>query len=409
LAQFTLPPVYPILDTSTLDRLGFGYVHAAEAMIEGGARILQIRHKAFWSRETFLLAERIAGLCRSVGVLFVVNDRADYAAALGAALHVGQEDLAPGDARLVIGPAAVLGYSTHSAEQVREAEGLDAEPAFGHRSLAVAAQNAGGSGQAGRGGRHHARDGLHDRLRHLHRERRRGAPGQIARPADRLLDRGRAAHHDRRAELRRTRRRHAARGRQYVYLREAFGRLWGFLYGWTLFVVIQTGTIAAVAVAFAKYTGVFLPSFSAANYLLGSGKLGLTTQQLLAIAVVAGADAGQHARHPHRRDCAERFHLREGRVAARVWLGSASCSGAIRSHRGQLSRFLAQCHWSWATVALVGTAMVGPLFSSDAWNNVTFTAGEVRNPKRNLPLSLGLGVGVVSASTSPATSSISRC
>ena len=71
-------------------------------------------------------------------------------------------------------------------------------------------------------------------------------------------------------------------GGQYVYLREAFGRLWGFLYGWTLFAVIQTGTIAAVAVAFAKYAGVFLPSISAGNYLLGSGKLGITTQQLLA-------------------------------------------------------------------------------------------------------------------------------
>src|SRR5579884_410709 len=62
-------------------------------------------------------------------------------------------------------------------------------------------------------------------------------------------------------------------GGQYVYLREAFGRLWGFLYGWTLFLVIQTGTIAAVAVAFAKYTGVFLPSISANHYLIGSGKL----------------------------------------------------------------------------------------------------------------------------------------
>src|SRR3954470_14857676 len=75
-------------------------------------------------------------------------------------------------------------------------------------------------------------------------------------------------------------------GGQYVYLREAFGRLWGFLYGWTLFVVIQTGTIAAVAVAFAKYTGVFFPSVSASSYLVGSGKLGITTQQLLAIAVI---------------------------------------------------------------------------------------------------------------------------
>src|SRR6201985_488767 len=75
-------------------------------------------------------------------------------------------------------------------------------------------------------------------------------------------------------------------GGQYVYLREAFGRLWGFLYGWTLFLVIQTGTIAAVAVAFAKYAGVFWPSISATHYLIGSGKLGLTTQQLLAIVII---------------------------------------------------------------------------------------------------------------------------
>jgi len=75
-------------------------------------------------------------------------------------------------------------------------------------------------------------------------------------------------------------------GGQYVYLREAFGPLSGFLYGWTLFTVIQTGTIAAVAVAFAKFTGVFLPAISAHSYLIGSGKLGLTTQQLLAIAVL---------------------------------------------------------------------------------------------------------------------------
>src|SRR5579859_7244897 len=75
-------------------------------------------------------------------------------------------------------------------------------------------------------------------------------------------------------------------GGQYVYLREAFGPLYGFLYGWTLFLVIQTGTIAAVAVAFAKYTGVFVPWISASNYLVGSGKVGVTTQQLLAIAII---------------------------------------------------------------------------------------------------------------------------
>src|SRR5271169_4566116 len=75
-------------------------------------------------------------------------------------------------------------------------------------------------------------------------------------------------------------------GGQYVYLREAFGPMWGFLFGWTMFLVIQTGTIAAVAVAFAKYTGVFIPWISSQNYLLGSGRMGLTTQQLLAIAPI---------------------------------------------------------------------------------------------------------------------------
>ena len=75
-------------------------------------------------------------------------------------------------------------------------------------------------------------------------------------------------------------------GGQYVYLREAFGPLSGFLYGWTLFLVIQTGTIAAVAVAFAKFAGVFVPWISAQNHLIGTGKIGLSTQQLVAIAVL---------------------------------------------------------------------------------------------------------------------------
>jgi thiamine-phosphate pyrophosphorylase len=122
LATFQLPRVYPILDTATLDRLGLDAVTAAEALVEGGARILQIRHKTFWSRETFALAEKIAAMCQAAGVPFVVNDRADYAAALGAALHVGQDDLAPADARRVIGASAILGYSTHNPAQMVAAE-----------------------------------------------------------------------------------------------------------------------------------------------------------------------------------------------------------------------------------------------------------------------------------------------
>jgi APA family basic amino acid/polyamine antiporter len=185
-------------------------------------------------------------------------------------------------------------------------------------------------------------------------------------------------------------------GGQYVYLREAFGRLWGFLYGWTLFVVIQTGTIAAVAVAFAKYAGVFLPSISAGNYLLGSGKAGLTTQQLLAIAVVLLLTI------------VNTRGIRTGALVQNVFTFAkvASILGLVglgfllgrnpQAVAANFTDFWRNASWSWATVALVGSAMVGPLFSSDAWNNVTFTAGEVRNPKRNLPLSLGIGVGTVS-------------
>ena len=190
-------------------------------------------------------------------------------------------------------------------------------------------------------------------------------------------------------------------GGQYVYLREAFGRLWGFLYGWTLFVVIQTGTIAAVAVAFAKYTGVFFPSISASNYILGSGKVGLTTQQLLASSVIViltlvntrGIRTGALVQNV--------FTI--AKVASLLALvGFGFFLGrnpeVIAANFGHLwtTTSGAPVSFSWAAVALVGTAMVGPLFSSDSWNNVTFAAAEVRNPHRNLPLALGLGVGIVS-------------
>ncbi|HVW09350.1 MAG TPA: amino acid permease [Bryobacteraceae bacterium] len=186
-------------------------------------------------------------------------------------------------------------------------------------------------------------------------------------------------------------------GGQYVYLREALGRFWAFLFGWTTFVVIQTGTIAAVAVAFAKYTGVFLPQVSASNYLIGSGKLGLTTQQLLAIAIVMGLTVVNTG------------GIRTGAIVQNVFtaakvislLGLAALGFVLGRNPEAITanfhNFWRGASWNWSVVALVGTAMVGPLFASDAWNNVTFTAGEVRNPKRDLPLSLGLGVGVVSA------------
>jgi thiamine-phosphate pyrophosphorylase len=126
LPSFVLPPVYPILDTATLGRIGFDLQIAAEALVEGGAKILQLRHKSFWSRDLFEKAEKLGLFCKNAGVTFVINDRADYAAILGAALHVGQEDLTPTDARQVVGAETIVGYSTHNPDQMREA---DNEPA----------------------------------------------------------------------------------------------------------------------------------------------------------------------------------------------------------------------------------------------------------------------------------------
>ena len=103
-----LPAFYPIIDN----------IPAAEALLEAGARILQFRHKGFFSRSVFEDASRIADLCRSAGVLFVVNDRADIAALLGAALHLGQEDLAPADARRILPAGSLIGFSTHNEQQL---------------------------------------------------------------------------------------------------------------------------------------------------------------------------------------------------------------------------------------------------------------------------------------------------
>jgi thiamine-phosphate pyrophosphorylase len=114
---FTLPRVYPILDTESTEARGMDAAQAASALLEGGARILQFRHKPEWRRRTFETAKTVAGLCAAAGATFVVNDRADFAMLLGAGLHVGQDDLAPADARKLLGDNAVLGFSTHNPEQ----------------------------------------------------------------------------------------------------------------------------------------------------------------------------------------------------------------------------------------------------------------------------------------------------
>ncbi len=113
--------VYPILDTGTLRARGCRVIAAAEALLDGGAEILQYRHKEFWSREAFAEAERVGELCRYRGAKFIVNDRADYAKILGAGLHLGQDDLPPHAARELLGEGAVIGFSTHNAAQLAAA------------------------------------------------------------------------------------------------------------------------------------------------------------------------------------------------------------------------------------------------------------------------------------------------
>ena len=123
-----VPRFYPILDTGLAERTGLGVVAAAEAILDGGARILQLRHKGHFSRDVFEWAEQIAERCDRNRALFVVNDRADMAALLGSALHLGQDDLYPADARQLLPPGRIIGFSTHNSHTtvgcLRRAGGL---------------------------------------------------------------------------------------------------------------------------------------------------------------------------------------------------------------------------------------------------------------------------------------------
>lgn len=183
-------------------------------------------------------------------------------------------------------------------------------------------------------------------------------------------------------------------GGQYVYLREAFGKLPAFLYGWTLFFVIQTGTVAAVAVAFAKFTGVFFPAISSTNVLLDAGLFKITTQQILAIFLILlltwwntrGIKDGALVQNL--------FTAAKTLALLGLVLLGLFHTGAPET-RANFTDFWRGAAFNWDTLRIVGVAMVGALFSADGIANVTLTASETRNPKRNLPLSLVLGVGTV--------------
>jgi APA family basic amino acid/polyamine antiporter len=210
-------------------------------------------------------------------------------------------------------------------------------------------------------------------------------------------------------------------GGQYVYLREAYSPLWGFLYGWTLFLVIQTGTIAAVAVAFSRYLGVLVPAVSPNAWIippinLSSGyAVSLSYQQFVALLVIVlltlvntrGLQVGKMIQNVFTSTKTLSllglilFGFLIGRNASvikgnfsELWTPQGvsavqpdlSSISTVMATDGVLGMFVAFC-----------VAQVGSLFSSDAWNNVTFIAGEVRNPRRNLPLALAAGTGLVTA------------
>ena len=198
-------------------------------------------------------------------------------------------------------------------------------------------------------------------------------------------------------------------GGQYAYLREAYNPFIAFLYGWTLFLVIQTGTIAAVAVAFAKFTGVIIPWFSEQHILLSIGKFRITAAQILAITSVAFLTYVNTRGLQERKIVQNIFTTTKiaallGFVLLALFVGRNT--SAVAANLGSFwhatwtqmneGKIISITQISgWMLLSAIGVAMVGSLFSADAWNNITFTAGEVTNPKRNIPLSLALGTGTV--------------
>lgn len=201
-------------------------------------------------------------------------------------------------------------------------------------------------------------------------------------------------------------------GGQYVYLREAFSPLWGFLYGWTLFLVIQTGTIAAVLVGFARYLGALAPGINEDRYLISpihvlpGYALSLSTAQLVALCLIAlltwtNSRGLQYGRMIQNVFTTAKIGALFGLVVVGVLLGwNAS---AVQANFSDLwtARGVTPIVPGLTAVTAFGlfvavcVSQTGSLFSADAWNNITFTAGEVKEPRRNIPLSLAFGTLIV--------------
>ena len=201
-------------------------------------------------------------------------------------------------------------------------------------------------------------------------------------------------------------------GGQYIYLRESFSPLWGFLYGWTLLLVIQTGTIAAVGVAFGRFLGILWPAIGETHYIIPpvhittGFALSLSTAQLVGVLVIAlltwtnsqGLRYGKWIQNVF-------TTAKLGTMAALILIGLflAWNSKAVSANFGDLWTPRGYDEIVPGLTAVTGfglfvalcVSQTGSLFSADAWNNITFTAGEVKDPKRNIPLSLALGTAIV--------------
>jgi APA family basic amino acid/polyamine antiporter len=201
-------------------------------------------------------------------------------------------------------------------------------------------------------------------------------------------------------------------GGMYIYLREAFSPLWGFLYGWTLWTVIQTGTIAAVAIAFARFSGVLLPSISESHYLIAPIHIAsryavsLSTAQAVAIGVILLLTLTNSRGLEYGKIVQNTFTVAKmGALIALIVLGltAGANSAAIRANFAHA--FSAHPSVSLAEGLTAATAaglfvaicisQSGSLFSADSWHDITFVAAEVKHPHRNLPLSLVIGTSSV--------------
>jgi APA family basic amino acid/polyamine antiporter len=186
-------------------------------------------------------------------------------------------------------------------------------------------------------------------------------------------------------------------GGQYVYLKEAYSPLFGFLYGWTLFTIIQTGTIAAVAVGFAKFTGVIFPIFSEKNILFSivvtnSYNLNISAAQLLGITLIGLLTIFNFGKVKNAALLQNVFTI--AKIGSLLFIIFAGLYYILTNNEVLEPVQNLPTPFTF-NIGIFAAALVGSIFSADAWNNITFTAGEIENPKRNLPLSLLIGTGSV--------------